>query len=111
MWREAVDADIRYEPNGEKVDRDGLTFGRLDKDSQLIKEMGYNMIPTEIALCFEGIGSIPPTQNVTYNPNWWKERSANVQGDGKRPAPFPLVFRILQLIRQEPQHTRNIGMS
>ena len=31
------------------------------------------MAPTEIALCFEGIGSIPPTQNVTYNPNWGKK--------------------------------------
>jgi hypothetical protein len=74
--------------------------------------MGYKcMIPTEITLCFEGIGSIPPTQNVAYNPNWWRKRSANVQGDGKRQASLSLVFRILQLIRQEPQHTRNVGMS
>jgi hypothetical protein len=69
------------------------------------------MIPTEIALCFEGVGSIPPTQNVTYNPNWRGKRSVNVQGDYKRHASLPLVFRILQLIRQEPQHTRNVGMS
>jgi hypothetical protein len=69
------------------------------------------MVPTEIALCFEGIGSIPPTQNVTNNPNWWGKRSANLQGHGKSHASLPLVFRILQLIRQEPQHTRNVGMS
>jgi hypothetical protein len=69
------------------------------------------MIPTEIALCFKGIGSIPPTQNVTYNPNWWRKRSANVQDDSKKHASLSLVFRILQLIRQEPQHTRNVGMS
>lgn len=68
------------------------------------------MILTEIALRFEGVGTIPPAQNMTYNPNWWRRKSANVQGDSKRHASLSLVFRILQLIRQEPQHTRNVGM-
>jgi hypothetical protein len=72
-----------------------LTFGKLDR-RQLIKEIGYrSMILTEIALCFEGIGSIPPTQNVTNNPNWRKKKSANVQGDGKIHASLPLVFGVL----------------
>ena len=71
----------------------------------------HDTLLTKIALCFEGTGSIPPTQNMTNNPSWWRKRSANVEGDGKRLASLPLVFRILQLIRQEPQHTRSVGLS
>ena len=99
MRGEAVDAEIEYEPKGEKG-RDLLTFGKLHKDVSSSKK-GYKcMMPTEIALTFEGIGPIPPGQNMTHNPNW-KKRSVKIQGDDKRHASVSLVFRILQLIRQE----------
>ena len=110
MWGEAVDTDIGDEPNSEITARNPLTSGKLSGKCQFVKAMWYKCVSHRDH-------SVPPV-HLTHQSRWERDpRSRLVENvsrgtrSDRRHTSVSAVFGVLQLIRQEPKHTRGVRMT